>query len=110
MKRMGMMEKFSALGSREVNRALLWDQDLSQFDWQECRVLVVQRVIERGRPEDFCAAFHLYGSIEGFRRIAKEVPYLSPIDMNFVCVYFHLQKEELKCYSLQQSRAQRFNC
>ena len=105
----GMMEKFAALGSDRINTALLWDQDLSRFDWWEGRRLVVQRVIERGRPEDFCAAFRLYGGIEGFRDIAKEVPYLSPIDMNFVCVYFHLQKEELKCYTLQQSRAQRFS-
>ena len=105
---MNLIEKFATLGSGTINPALLWDQDIEHFDWIEGRRLVVQRVIEMGRPEDFCAAFKLYGGIEGFREIAKDVPYLRPIDMNFLCVYFHLEKEDLKCYTLQQSRKVRF--
>ena len=66
-------------------------------------------VIERGWLKDFYAAFNLYGGISGFREIIKEVPSLSPRDMNFVCVIFNLKKEELRCYTRKLSREQLLN-
>ena len=59
--------------------------------------------------KDFYAAFKLYGGIEGFREIIKEVPSLSPRDMNFVCVVFNLKKEELKCYTRKLLRDRLLN-
>ena len=96
---MGFFEDYAKLGCTTINPALLWDQDISTFDWWEGRKLVVQRVIERGRPEDFCAAFNMYGGIEGFREIIKTLPYLSDKDINFVCTFFDFKKEDLKCYT-----------
>jgi hypothetical protein len=32
----------------EISKTLLWGYDLSDFDWNDMRVLVMQRVIERG--------------------------------------------------------------
>lgn len=72
-------------GCCKVSKTLLWDYDLTQFDWQRSRKVVVQRIIERGWLRDYFAAFDLYGGIEGFREIIKEVPTLSAQDMNFVC-------------------------
>ena len=82
---------------------------LSCFDWWKSRKIVVQRIIERGWLKDFYAAFKLYGGIEGFREIIKEVPSLSPRDMNFVCVVFNLKKEELKCYTRKLLRDRLLN-
>ena len=81
-------------GEVSISPSLLWEYDLSCFDWWKSRKIVVQRIIERGWLKDFYAAFKLYGGIEGFREIIKEVPSLSPRDMNFVCVVFNLKKEE----------------
>lgn len=92
-----------------LSPALLWDQDLTAFDWQANRVLVVQRVVERGWPNDFLAAFNMYGGEIGVREIIKDIPYLSDKDMHFVCTYFDLKKEELKCYTTKLSRQARFN-
>ncbi len=58
-----------------------------QFDWQRSRKVVVQRIIGMAQGRHF-AAFDLYGGIEGFREIIKEVPTLSAQDMNFVCTAF----------------------
>ena len=69
-------------GCCKVSKTLLWDYDLTQFDWQRSRKVVVQRIIERGGLRDYFAAFDLYGGIEGFREIIKEVPTLSAQDMN----------------------------
>jgi len=95
----------------QINKALLWDYDMSSFDWTAMRRIVVQRVIERGRKEDYLAIFRLYGGIEGVRQIVMdEVPWLSLKDMAFVCRTFDLKKEELKCYTKAQSRTKLLNC
>ena len=81
-------------GCCKVSKTLLWDYDLTQFDWQRSRKVVVQ----------------LYGGIEGFREIIKEVPTLSAQDMNFVCTAFGLKKEELRCYTRRQLRRRHLGC
>ena len=95
----------------QVSKALLWEYDLLSFDWTTMRRTVVQRVIERGREEDYLAIFRLYGGIEGVRQIVRdEVPWLSPKDMSFAYRIFGLKKEDLKCYTRTQSRARLLNC
>lgn len=87
------------LGACNISPSLLWEYDLSHFDWKASRKLVVQRVIERGHPSDYKAAFDMYGGIEGFREIIKDIPHLSKMDMNFVCVFFNLNPKDLRCYN-----------
>ena len=96
-------------GAHTVSPSLLWEYDLSNFDWWKSRKIVVGRVLERGWLKDYFAAFDLYGGVEGFREIIKEIPHLSPRDMNFACIAFGLKKEELKCYTRKLSREQHFN-
>jgi hypothetical protein len=82
-----------------INPSLLWEYDLSSFDWQYMRALVVERVIERGWDEDYYAMFALYDGIEGVRQIIRdEVLFLSDKDTAFVCAVFYLNKEELNSY------------
>lgn len=83
----------------KVKASLLWEYDLSDFDWQYMRALVVERVIQRGWDEDYYAIFALYGGLDGVRQIVRdEVLNLTNKEMAFVCVVFNLKKEELKCY------------
>lgn len=95
--------------NKKVSKNLLWEYDLTQFDWDQMRTVVMQRVIERGWRDDFYAAIRLYGGIDNVRNIIKEIPILSPKDMNFVCSVFDLKKEELKCYTRIQSREELLN-
>ena len=92
----------------EVRPTLLWEYDLSNFDWQQMRNEVVQRVLERGRMDDFYAILNLYG-VEGVKAALREIPYLNDKDMNFACVAFDLRKEELKCYTRKQSMPLHWN-
>lgn len=96
-------------GGHKLNPSLLWEYDLNNFDWDKSKRIVVQRVIELGFPEDYYAAFDKYDGIQGFREIIKTVPYLNPIDTHFVCHYFNLNKEELKCYTKKQSKQALWN-
>jgi len=107
---MTIFDDYKKYASRvSISPSLLWEYDLSNFDWWKSRKIVVQRIIERGWLKDFYAAFNLYGGIEGFREIIKEIPSLSERDMNFVCKAFNLKKEELKCYTRKQLRNQLLN-
>jgi hypothetical protein len=102
--------KNNRIENPQVNKAHLWEYDMSIFDWNAMRRTVVQRVIERGLEEDYLAIFRLYGGIKGVKQIIKdEVPWLSPKDMSYVCKVFGLKKEELKCYTRAMLRKELLN-
>lgn len=78
---------------------------MGRFDWQQMRNVVVQRVVERGRMDDFYALLNLYG-VDGVKDGIRQIPVMSPKDMAFVCAVFDLKKEELACYTRRQLRQQ----
>lgn len=102
-------DKYKQHGEAKIRESLLWEYDLSRFDWQAMRDVVVQRVVERGRVDDFYAMLNMYG-VEGVRESIKEIPVMNAKDMSFVCSVFDIEKKELKCYSRKQSRPQHWNC
>lgn len=93
--------------SQLISSSLLWEYDLTDFDWDKSKCIVVERIIERGRLEDYRGAINRYGGIENFREIIKAVRHLSPKDIAFACFFFKLNKEELLCYRRQQLRGER---
>ena len=102
------LDKYKS-GNHIINRSLLWEYDIDNFDWYNSKTIVVQRVIELGMPEDYYAAFDLYGGIDGFREIIKTIPYLNDIDINFVCIFFNLKREELRCCTKKQLNQKHWN-
>ncbi len=92
----------------KVNPSLLWEYDLANFDYQLMKNIVVQRVIERGWPEDWNAILNMY-SEDGVKKIIKDIPYLNDKDMNFVSNVFHIPLSEMKCYERKQSRQGHWN-
>jgi hypothetical protein len=92
----------------KINPALLWEYNLSDFDFQQMRNIVVQRVIERGWPNDWYAALNLYGE-KGMKDAIKSIPYLNDKDLNFVSKAFEIPLSEMKCYEKKQSRPAHWN-
>lgn len=92
----------------KIRNSLLWEYDMTHFDWNSMRTVVVQRVVERGRRNDFYALLNMYGP-EGVKEGIKDIPSMNPLDMSFVCKVFGIKKEELKCYTLKRSRLQHWN-
>lgn len=86
----------------KLNTSLLWEYDLTRFDYQQMRNIVVQRVVERGWPDDWYAILNLYGE-DGVKNAIKEIPYFNDKDMNFVHVAFEIPLTEMKCYERKQS-------
>lgn len=92
----------------KINPSLLWEYDLSDFDFQQLRNVVVQRVVERGWPDDWYAALNLYGE-DGMITAIKELPYFNAKDMNFVSKLFEIPLSEMKCYIKKQSHPAHWN-
>jgi len=92
----------------KINPSLLWEYDMSHFDFQQMREVVVQRVVERGWPEDWYAALNMYG-VEGMKSAIKLLPYLNDKDMNFVSLLFEIPLSEMKCYIKKQSHPKHWN-
>ena len=92
----------------KIRDSLFWEYESDKLNWQEMKVVIVQRVIERGRMEDFYAIINLYG-IEGVKETIKKIPYLNPKDMTFVSSVFEIKKEDLKCYSKKPLKNQHWN-
>lgn len=88
---------FKNYSSSKISDSLLWEYDLKNFDYQNMKNLLVQRVIERGRMDDFYAMLNLYG-LEEVKSILKKIKILNEKDMNFVSVVFEIPFEELRCY------------
>lgn len=101
-------EKYKEYSGRTVNPALLWEYDLKDFDYQQMRNIVVQRVIERGWRNDWYAALNLYG-VEGMKEVIKELPYLNKQDMHFVSTIFNITLSEMKCYEKKRFQKTHWN-
>jgi len=96
-----LFSDFKSKPYKEISTSLLWEYDLKNFDYQGMKLLVVQRVIERGRMDDFYAMLNLYG-LEEVIKTLKKIKMLNKKDMNFVSVVFEIPFEELRCYREQQ--------
>ena len=101
-------EKYN-LNESDISPALLWEYNLENFDWEKMKAIVVQRVIERGQRKDFYAAINLYGGVDNFIEIIKQVPHLNRRDMNYVSKGFDIDLKDLKCYRKQLRREKLLN-
>jgi len=86
----------------QLQPELFWDIKLEGLDWNKHKQLIVERVIERGSYKAFRITEKHYGK-EEMKKIIGKLPYMHPLDICFVKVYFQLQTEELKCCSEKRS-------
>ena len=107
-----MFKDYKTYPPKEISPSILWEYDITspKWDWEKMAVRVVQRVIQYGNNDDYYAMLQKYGGFEGVREIVKEIPELSPRDLNWACFLFNLKKEETKCFTRKSSRAKLLNC
>ena len=101
-------DDFKKFPDAKLNPKLLWEYKLADFDYKAMRKVVVQRVIERGWPNDWYFMLNLYG-IDGVKSAIKELAYLNDMDMNFVSHQFEIPLTSMRCYEKKQSANQHWN-
>ncbi|HEK20544.1 MULTISPECIES: DUF6922 domain-containing protein [unclassified Mucilaginibacter] len=91
-----------------LSKQAFWDVDMSTIDYEKNAVHVVEKVIERGKAEDFDSLLKFYG----FKRVgelAKQAHWLSDISINFCCTLFKIKPTDFKCYEKKQLNQQHWN-
>lgn len=84
-----------------IRKHLLWEFDLQNFDFQNAKNIVIERVVQRGDKDDWLSIFNLYG-VEAVKNSIKNIQYLNPKDLNFVIWVFEIPIEDMKCYTKKQ--------
>jgi len=101
-------DDFKKFPEASLNPKLLWEYNLSDFDYRGMRNVVVQRVIERGWPSDWYFILNYYGT-RGVKSAIKDLAYLNDKDMNFVSHQFGIPLNAMKCYEKKHSVNQHWN-
>lgn len=101
-------DNFKQHADAQLNTSLLWEYDMSDFDFLDMKSIVIQRVIERGWPDDWYAMLNKYG-VELVVETIKTLPYLNDKDMNFVKIIFDIPLTEMQCYKNKQSKTRHWN-
>ena len=105
---MHMFFKSISTGRKEYRASLFWDIDMTQWDDEKMKQFIIQRVVERGWPDDWRIMIDRYG-ISEIRDVLKKLPHLNRIDMRFVSIIFNIPQKEMACYRKMQSRRERWN-
>jgi hypothetical protein len=95
-------DDYRAFPTAKLDSRLLWEYNLEKVDYTSMRNVIVQRVIERGWPQDWYFILNQYG-IDGVKSAIKELQYLNDKDMNFVSHQFDIPLTAMKCYIKKQS-------
>jgi hypothetical protein len=80
-----------------VNKDLFWEYDMAHFDFHKQVDVVVQRVVQRGTSEDFCAMFNLYG-FDLVKETIKKTSAFSQREMEFINNVLGIPYSELTAY------------
>ena len=106
-----MFQDYNTYPKQSISPTILWEYDTTSpsWNWNVMAERVVQRVIQYGDRNDYYAMLQLYGGFEGVSKIVKNIPELSPKDLNWACFIFNIKKEETLCYIRKSLRQRRFN-
>lgn len=99
------LRMYTVTGAERVRPSLLWEYDLTHFNYQAMRAIVVQRVCERGLKEDFYAILRLYDYETIQKIIRDEIKcFYNSIDLEFACFLFNIEITETHAYKHTEER------
>ena len=96
-----MTERTRTLTDR-LSSHLFWDIDREQFDADINSAQLIQRVLEYGELNDWCAVRDFYG-LDRIANDCKTLRSLRPEALSFVCLVTDTKKEDYRCYNFRQS-------
>lgn len=85
-------------------RMFFWEFDFDRIDWQQCRAMVIQRIIERGLSQHHEELINFYGLEQIQYSLKKEVTYLSNRDIEEAVIAFDVREQEMLSYQRKRGR------
>jgi hypothetical protein len=92
----------------ELSTRAFWDVNMNTIDYEKHAVFVVEKVIERGKNQDFKNILSYYG-FDRVKELALQATWLSDISINFCCTLFKVKPTDFKCYEKKQSNRLHWN-
>ena len=80
-----------------------WEYHFDRIDWRKHDLMVIERILERGNENDWKELVRFYSEERVVHTVKNVLPYLTDDTITRCCAYFHLRKEELRCYIRKQS-------
>ena len=84
------------------SKNLFWDVDENDLDIQQRSRFIIERVLMRGRIQDWLTINRIYG-LDKIKEEAIRIRYLDKVTLNFCSTYFHIPKSKFVCYNQPQS-------
>ena len=103
-----MIDEYKIMDKPILSKQAFWDVDMDSIDYHKNAAHVVEKVIERGKAEDFNNLLKFYG-FDKVKELALQALSLSDISINFCCVLFKVKPTDFKCYEKKQLNLQHWN-
>jgi len=83
----------------KISPTILWEYDLSRFDWQKMCRIVVLRVLQYGTKEDWYAMLNLYSGKKKVADIVRQIRNILIRDACYAAIVLEVDKKELSCFT-----------
>jgi hypothetical protein len=92
----------------KLSPTLFWDVDISTLDAEKHASYIVERVLSRGKMEDFKLTKAYYGKPK-IKRISKKLRYMDDRVLHFCSIYFNVPISDFRCYTTKQLNLTHWN-
>jgi len=84
-----------------LRKEIFWEIDPQKLDLDINKAIVIERILSFGNMEELKFLMSYY-STKTLLEVIKKTGYLDPKTFEFVISFFHIKKEEMKCFSRKQ--------
>lgn len=85
-----------------LSKAIFWDIDVKELDYEKHARFVIERVLTRGNWADWKELKAYYG-LEKISDEALNIRYLDNKTFNFIHTLLNIPKEKFRCYNTEPS-------
>ena len=98
-----MNQELNNIDRPNLDRKYFWEFVYDKIDWRVSYRTVIQRILERGEKQDWEELIRFYSEDKVVSTIKDEIAYMPDDIIQETCDFFHLKKEQLRCYIRKQS-------
>lgn len=102
------MEKDQQYQISDLSPALFWDVDRSKLSWENDDLLVVERVLQFGKLQDWKILKDHLGT-KKIGDLAIQLRSLDPASLSFISFITGIPQEDFRCYIERQSNPTLWN-
>lgn len=84
-----------------INNNLFWDIDINDLNLDKHVRFIIERVLTKGDLNDWFEMKKIYG-LNRIKQEVIQIRYLDKKTLNLLSLFFHIPKEDFRCYKIKQ--------